>query len=218
MLQLPNRIEKMRDFVSDIAFSSTVKKVQQENGSRSSYAKMEQGVGWQNSVDQRLSNFIEQRDSLYFGTANAEGQPYIQHRGGPKGFLKVLDDKTLAFADYSGNMQYITVGTLRENNKAYIFLIDYPTRTRMKIWGTAKVVEDDAELLAQLHSSDYKAKLERAIVFTVEAWDVNCPQHIQQRFTMEELQPEFDKLKNRINELEAELSQVVKENDILINQ
>ena len=195
----------MKKYVSDIAFSTNVKKVQEENGSRSSYAKMEQGVGWQKSVDQRLSEFIEQRDSLYFGTANTEGQPYIQHRGGPKGFLKVIDDKTLAFADYSGNMQYITVGTLRENNKAYIFLIDYPTRTRIKIWGTAKVVENDKVLLARLHSSDYKAKPERAIVFNVEAWDVNCPQHIQQRFTKDELKPEFDKLKTRIVELESQL-------------
>ena len=195
----------MKKYVSNIAFSKTVKKVQKENGSRNSYAKMEQGVGWQNSVDQRLAEFIEQRDSIYFGTANAEGQPYIQHRGGPKGFLKVLDDKTLAFADYSGNMQYITIGTLRENNKAYIFLMDYPNKTRMKIWGTAKVVDNDPELLAQLHSSDYKAKPERAIVFNVEAWDVNCPQHIQQRFTMEELKPEFNKLKNKIIDLESQL-------------
>jgi len=132
----------MKKYVSDIAFSTTVKKVQEENGSRNSYAKMEQKAGWQSKVDQWLSEFIEQRDSLYFGTANAEGQPYIQHRGGPKGLLKILDDKTLAFADYSGNMQYITVGTLRENDKAFIFLIDYPSRTRIKIWGTAKVVDD----------------------------------------------------------------------------
>lgn len=198
----------MKKIVSDIAFTKAVKKVQEENGSRRSYAKMEQSIGWQDRVDQRLANFIEQRDSLYFGTANAEGQPYIQHRGGPKGFLKVLDDKTLAFADYVGNMQYITVGTLRENNKAYIFLIDYPTRTRMKIWGTAKVVDNDPDLLAQIHSTDYKAKVERAIVFTVEAWDVNCPQHIHQRFTREELKPEFDALKKRIEELETELSQL----------
>jgi predicted pyridoxine 5'-phosphate oxidase superfamily flavin-nucleotide-binding protein len=203
----------MKKYVSDIAFSATVKEVQEENGSRKSYANMEQGIGWQSSVDQRLANFIEQRDSLYFGTANAEGQPYIQHRGGPKGFLKVLDNKTLAFADYSGNMQYITVGTLRENNKAYIFLIDYPNRTRMKIWGTAKVIVNDAKLLASLHSSEYKAKPERAIIFTVEAWDVNCPQHIQQRFSMEELKPEFDKLNNRIKELETEISQLKKNKD-----
>ena len=198
----------MKKIVSDIAFTKAVKEMQEENGSRRSYAKMEQSVGWQDRVDQRLANFIEQRDSLYFGTANAEGQPYIQHRGGPKGFLKVLDDKTLAFADYVGNMQYITVGTLRENNKAYIFLIDYPTKTRMKIWGTAKIVENDPDLLAQIHSTDYKAKVERAIIFTIEAWDVNCPQHIQQRFTREELKLEFDALKNRIEELETELSQL----------
>lgn len=202
----------MKKYVSDIAFSQTVKKVQEENGSRNSYAKMEQGIGWQNSVDQRLSQFIEQRDSLYFGTASTDGQPYIQHRGGPKGFLKVLDDKTLAFADYSGNMQYITVGTLRENNKAYIFLIDYPTRTRMKIWGTAKVVDDDPKLLQRLHSPDYKAKPERAIVFNIEAWDVNCPQHIRQRFTTDELKPEFDKLNNRIVELEGQLKAALEKN------
>ncbi len=117
----------------------------------------------------------------------------------------MLDDKTLAFADYSGNMQYITIGTLRENNKAYIFLMDYPNKTRMKIWGTAKVVDNDPDLLERLHSTDYKAKPERAIVFNVEAWDVNCPQHIQQRFTMEELKPEFDKLKNKIIDLESQL-------------
>ncbi len=204
----------MKKYVSDIAFSPTIKKVQEENGSRNSYAKMEQGIGWQNSVDQRLSEFIEQRDSLYFGTANAEGQPYIQHRGGPKGLLKVLDDKTLAFADYSGNMQYITVGTLRENNKAFIFLIDYPNRTRIKIWGTAKVVDNDPELLERLHSSDYKAKPERAIVFNIEAWDINCPQHIRQRFTTDELKPEFDKLKNRIAELESQLEEALKKNQL----
>ena len=202
----------MKKYVSDIAFSTAVKKVQEENGSRNSYAKMEQSAGWQNKIDQRLSEFIEQRDFLYFGTANTEGQPYIQHRGGPKGLLKVLDNKTLAFADYSGNMQYITVGTLRENNKAFIFLIDYPSRTRIKIWGTAKVVDNDPELLERLHSSDYKAKPERAIVFNIEAWDVNCPQHIQQRFTMDELKPEFDKLKNRIVELEGQLKEALEKN------
>ena len=202
----------MKKYVSDIAFSTTVKKVQEEKGSRHSYAKMEQGAGWQNKIDQRLSEFIEQRDFLYFGTANTEGQPYIQHRGGPKGFLKVLDDQTLAFADYSGNMQYITVGTLRENNKAFIFLIDYPSRTRIKIWGTAKVVDNDPELLERLHSSDYKAKPERAIVFNIEAWDINCPQHIRQRFTMDELKPEFDKLKNRIVELEGQLKEALEKN------
>ena len=207
----------MKKYVSDIAFSTAVKKVQEENGSRNSYAKMEQGAGWQNSVDQRLSEFIAQRDSLYFGTANTEGQPYIQHRGGPKGLLKVLDDKTLVFADYSGNMQYITVGTLRENNKAFIFLIDYPSRTRIKIWGTAKVVDNDPELLDRLHSSDYKAKPERAIVFNIEAWDINCPQHIRQRFTKDELKPEFDKLKNRIAELEGQLKEALEKDQSLLN-
>jgi len=197
----------MKKYVSDVAFTTTVKKVQEENGSRKNYAKMEQGIGWQNRVDQRLSEFIEQRDSFYFGTANSEGQPYIQHRGGPKGFLKVLDEKTLAFADYSGNMQYISVGTLRDNNKAYIFLMDYPNRTRFKIWGTAKVVDNDLQLLERVYSPDYKANPERIFVFTIKAWDVNCPQHITPRYTLEELAPQFDRLNSRIKELEEQLKE-----------
>jgi predicted pyridoxine 5'-phosphate oxidase superfamily flavin-nucleotide-binding protein len=120
-------------------------------------------------------------------TVNGEGQPYIQHRGGSKGFLKVLDDRTLGFADFSGNRQYISYGNLEENNKVCLFLMDYPSRTRIKMWGTAKVIEDDPELINKLSISDYKGKSERAFIIRVETWDKNCPQHITPRYTMEEM-------------------------------
>ena len=194
------------EFVSDVAFTPAVKAEQKRRGSRQAYARVEQRGGWSHSVTEDLRQFLAERDSFYLGTANSQGQPYIQHRGGPKGFLRVLDEKTLAFADFGGNKQYITVGTLSENDKAYIFLMDYPNRRRIKIWGRAKVVEDDPGLLERLTDPAYKAHPERAIVFTIEAWDVNCPQHIQPRYTEEELGPVIAPLRDRIHELEAELT------------
>ena len=196
----------MPAITSDIAFTPTVKAAQEARGSRRGYAKMEAKGGWRDTVTPDLAAFIAGRDSFYLGTANADGQPYIQHRGGPEGFLKVLDDKTLGFADFGGNRQYITVGTLEENDKAFIFLMDYPNRRRIKIWGRARYVEDDAELLARLVDEAYEAKPERAILFTIEAWDVNCPQHITQRFSFEEMAPAVDALKSRVAELEAEVA------------
>ena len=160
--------------------------------------------GWQQIVTPELETFIVERDSFYLGTANAEGQPYIQHRGGPKGFLKVIDDRTLAFADFRGNKQYITLGALAENDKAFIFLMDYPNRSRIKIWGRARVVEDDAGLLAALVDPQYKGHPERAIVFTIEAWDANCPQHILPRYTETEMADTLQSLHDRITALEAE--------------
>ncbi len=174
--------------VSDIAFTPAVKHQQERYGSRSSYEQMEKGHGWNGRVDSPLGQFIAEMDSFYLATANAQGHPYIQHRGGPKGFLKVLDDKTLAFADFSGNRQYITAGNLSENPQAFIFLMDYANRKRVKIWGTAEVIEDDAELMKQLTHPDYKARPERVIRFHVEAWDANCPQHITPRYTKKEIQ------------------------------
>lgn len=165
---------------------------------------MEQRGGWQNKVTADLVEFIAERDSFYVGTASADGQPYIQHRGGTKGFLKVLDEQTLAFADFVGNAQYISVGNLDENNKAFIFLMDYQNRRRIKIWGTAKVVEGDDEVLGRLVDPDYRGKPERAFVFHVEAWDVNCPQHIKPRWTEEDIAPAIDELKARIDQLESE--------------
>ena len=174
-----------RQYVSDIAFTPVVKTWQERHGSRKSYAKMEAGTGWHDRVTDGLREFLADMDSFYLGTANSEGQPYIQHRGGPAGVLRVLDDRTLAFADFGGNKQYVTAGTLQENDKAFIFLMDYPNRRRIKIWGRARVVEDDPELLARLADPEYPGRPERAIVFTVEAWDVNRPQLIRPRYTFQ---------------------------------
>ena len=190
--------------VSDIAFTRAVKAVQERFGSRAAYARMEQTGGWAQTITPELAAFIAERDSFYLGTANADGQPYIQHRGGPVGFLKVLDERTLAFADFRGNKQYITVGTLAENDKAFIFLMDYAQRQRVKVWGRARVVEDDSELMAKLVDPDYKGYPERAIVFIVEAWDANCPQHIRPRDAADADTETLAALQRRLDELEAE--------------
>jgi predicted pyridoxine 5'-phosphate oxidase superfamily flavin-nucleotide-binding protein len=195
-----------REHVSDVAFTPAVKAAQTRLGSRAGYAKMEAKGGWQDRVTPELAAFIAERDSAYLATAAADGQPYIQHRGGPKGFLKVLDDKTLALADFSGNRQYISLGNLADNDKANLFLMDYPNRRRIKIWGRARMVEDDADLVAQLADPSYQANPERALVFTIEAWDVNCPQHITPRFTQNEIEPAVNSLRARIVELEAEVA------------
>lgn len=173
--------------VSDVAFTRSVKAAQEQRGSRGGYALMEKRGGWSSEITPTLAAFIAERDSLYLGTASADGQPYIQHRGGPKGFVKVLDDKTLALADFSGNRQYISVGNLDENDRAFIFFMDYPNRRRIKVWGRAEFVEDSPALLERLADPAYEATVERALVFHVEAWDVNCPQHITPRFTEEEM-------------------------------
>lgn len=198
-----NKKHTASKYPSDIVFTPAVKKVQEQLGSRKSYATMEQRGGWQTEIDSGLQQFMANMDSFYMGTANSDGQPYIQHRGGPKGFLKVLDNKQLAFADFTGNKQYISVGNLTENNKATLFLMDYPNKTRIKIWGTATVVDGDEELLDSLTDSSYRGRVERAILFKVTAWDVNCPQHIRPRFTKEQLEPITGPLNNRITELET---------------
>ncbi len=191
--------------VSDVAFTPRVKSVQERLGSRAGYASMEKRGGWKSELTPDLKRFVAERDSLYFGTASADGQPYVQHRGGPEGFLKVLDEHTLAFADYSGNRQYISMGNLEENPKAFIFLMDYPNRRRIKLWGRAEVVEDDRELLERLADPDYKATPERAFLFHLDAWDVNCPQHITRRFAEEDIGSRMRELRDRVAELEAEL-------------
>jgi hypothetical protein len=190
-------------YPSDVVFTPAVKEVQEQLGSRKNYARMEERGGWQTEIDSGLEQFIANMDSFYMGTANSDGQPYIQHRGGPKGFLKILDNKQLAFADFTGNKQYISVGNLTENNRATLFLMDYPNKTRIKIWGTAVVVDDDEELLTSLSDPSYPGRVERALIFTVSAWDVNCPQHIRPRFTKEQLEPITDPLNTRITELET---------------
>jgi len=192
--------------VSDVAFTPAVKAAQARNGSRAAYARMEEKRGWQNAVTPELAQFIAERDSFYIATASADGQPYIQHRGGPKGFLKVLDDRTLGFADFAGNRQYISLGNLSENDRAQLFLMDYANRRRIKIWGRARVVEDDPALVDRLMDPGYKARPERAFVFEVEAWDVNCPQHITPRYTEAEIAPVIARLQRHVAELETELA------------
>ncbi|MBM4784404.1 MAG: pyridoxamine 5'-phosphate oxidase [Archangiaceae bacterium] len=192
---------------SDIAFTPTVKAVQARKGSRRSYARMEQSGGWATDIDENLADFIAGQRSFFLATANASGQPYIQHRGGPRGFLKVLDPRTLAFADVAGNRQYISVGNIEENPKVHLFLIDYATRQRIKVWGTAKVVEDDPALLARL-SVPGGGKPERAMLIHVEAWDANCPQHIPMMFDAEDVQEALAVRDRRIAELEARLAKL----------
>lgn len=191
--------------VSDIAFSPSVKAVQTRLGSRSGYASMEQRGGWNDRTTPDLAEFIAERDTFFLATVNAAGQPYIQHRGGPPGFLKVIDDRTLGFADFSGNRQYITVGNLNDSPKAFIFLMDFARRRRIKLWGRAEVVENDAELLKKLHDPSYGSEPERMILFHIDAWDVNCSQHIKPRFTEEEIGDSIAALRARIAELEAQV-------------
>jgi len=190
--------------VSDIAFTPSVKAFQTHMGSRENYEVMEQQGGWKVEIAPQLANFIDKMDTFFLGTVNAEGQPYIQHRGGPKGFLKMLDDSTLAFADFAGNKQYITLGNLDENDRASIFLMDYANRQRIKVWGRAEVVEDDAELLALVDDPDYATRPERAIVFHVDAWDTNCPKHIPVLLPADAVEQSLAKLNDRIAELERE--------------
>ncbi|AUP78468.1 pyridoxamine 5'-phosphate oxidase family protein [Flavivirga eckloniae] len=191
---------------SDIAFTPAVKELQEKFGSRKTYEHMELSGGWQHEINSNLFHILKNMDSFYFGTSNSNNQPYIQHRGGPKGFLKVLDNKRLAFADFSGNKQYISIGNLSENNKAYIFLMDYANLTRIKIWGTAEIEEGDTELINSLFDEGYNAKPERAIIFTVEAWDVNCRQHIQRRFTLEQIEEVTKPLYDTIKALKKEIN------------
>ena len=193
-------------FSSDIAFTPTVKAIQARKGSRDRYAQMEQRGGWRTEIDENLTAFLAGQDSMFLATANAEGQPYIQHRGGPKGFIRILDKNTLAFADYAGNRQYITQGNLSENPKANIFLMDYAHRRRVKIWGEARVIDDDPALLQSLMPRGYKARPEQAIVFKISAWDTNCPQHIPQKFDAADVAAALGARDARIAELESELA------------
>lgn len=192
-------------YASDVAFTSAVKSIQTRKGSREAYARAEQS-GWRTVVDEKLAAFLADANSFYFATASADGQPYIQHRGGPKGFLKVLDQQTLAFADYAGNQQYLTQGNLSENTKAYIFVMDYAHRRRVKIWGEARVIEDDDALTTSLMPKGYRARPEQVIVFKIAAWDTNCPQHIPQKFEAADVAAALAARDQRIAELEAQVA------------
>ena len=196
----------VHSFSSDVAFTPTVKAIQTRKGSREAYSNVEERGGWRTEIDENLAGFLGQTNSFYLATSNAQGQPYIQHRGGPKGFVKILDKNTIAFADYSGNRQYITQGNLSENPKTNIFLMDYAHRRRVKIWGEARVVDDDPALVKSLMPKGYKARPEQVIVFTVSAWDTNCPQHIPQKFDAPDVAAALAARDARIAELEAELA------------
>lgn len=194
-------------YASDIAFTDSVKAIQSRKGSRAIYARMEQNGSWQTEISPDLADYIARQRSFFLATANTDGQPYIQHRGGPPGFLKVIDRKTLAFVDYKGNRQFISQGNLAENPKAFIFLIDYVNRIRIKIWGHAKILEDQPELLLELMPSqdEYRAQAEQVLVFNVEAWDRNCPQHIPQRVEREDVESLLQERDRRIEELEEQV-------------
>jgi predicted pyridoxine 5'-phosphate oxidase superfamily flavin-nucleotide-binding protein len=195
-------------YSSDVAFTPAVKAVQVRKGSREAYARVEQAGGWRTEIDGNLSAFLAETNSLYLATASGDGQPYIQHRGGPKGFVKVLDKRTIAFADFGGNRQYITQGNLSENPKAHIFVMDYAHRRRVKIWGEARVVEDDCALLTSLMPKGYRARGEQVIVFKIAAWDTNCPQHIPQKFDAADVAAALAGRDARIAELETEFARV----------
>jgi predicted pyridoxine 5'-phosphate oxidase superfamily flavin-nucleotide-binding protein len=188
---------------SSRVFTPAVRKAQAERGSAKAYERR-MAEGFPDAVTPELARFIAEQDTIFLATASTDGAPYIQHRGGPKGFLKVIDEHTLGFADYRGNRQYITLANLSENDRAYLFLLDAARKQRVKLWGRARVIEDDPALVGRLFDRDYKARPQRAILFTIEAWDVNCSSHIVARFTEAELEEAFGKVQAKIAELEAE--------------
>jgi predicted pyridoxine 5'-phosphate oxidase superfamily flavin-nucleotide-binding protein len=188
---------------ASLVFTPAAQQAQAERGSANAY-EQRLADGFPGTVTPELAAFIAEQDTAFLGTVSGDGAPYIQHRGGPKGFIKVVDERTLGFADYRGNRQYITLANLSENDRAFLFLIDPARRQRIKIWGRARMVENDAALTERLFDEGYKARPERALLFTIEAWDVNCSQHIVTRFTEAELETAFDAVKARIAEIETE--------------
>jgi hypothetical protein len=193
-------------YSSDVAFTPTVKALQARKGSRGAYGRVEEKGAWRTTITPDLKAFIEAQTSIFLATVNAAGQPYIQHRGGPAGFLRVLDEHTVAFVDFSGNRQYVTQGNLSDNPKAHLFLIDYAHKKRVKIWGEAKVIEGNDKLITALMPDGYKARPEQVVLFTVTAWDANCPQHIPQRFEAADVAAALAERDARIAELEAEVA------------
>lgn len=191
---------------SDIAFTPGIKAIQAERGSRANYARMEERGGFRTELTEDLAQFLAGIDTAFLATANEQGQPYAQHRGGPKGFIRILGPKTLGFADFKGNRQYITTGNLAENDRAFLFLMDYAHRRRVKIWGRARVVADDDGLVERLMPEGYEARPEQVILFEVEAWDINCPQHIPQKLDAGDVEHVLLQLKARIAQLEAEIT------------
>jgi predicted pyridoxine 5'-phosphate oxidase superfamily flavin-nucleotide-binding protein len=195
-------------YSSDVAFTPAVKAIQARKGSREGYAEVERNGGWRTEIDDRLASFLADTNSFFLATATADGQPYIQHRGGPKGFVKVLDKHTIAFADYSGNRQFLTQGNLSENPKAHIFIMDYAHRRRVKIWGEARIIDDDPALLESLMPKGYRARPEQVILFKIAAWDTNCPQHIPQKFDAADVAQAMSEAAAKIAALEAEVARL----------
>ena len=188
---------------SDIVLTPAARREQTKRGTAKHYDRKVE-AGYPDRVTPDLAGFIAELDTAFLATVSADGAPYIQHRGGPKGFIKVMDDRTLAFADFAGNKQYITLGNLAGNDRAYLFLLDFANKQRIKVWGRARVVENDPALMERLVEPGYRARPERAILFQIEAWDINCSQHITARYTEGEVAIAVDGLRKRLTELEAE--------------
>lgn len=188
---------------SSRVFTPAARRAQAERGSAERYERR-MAEGFPTTVTPELAKFIAEQDTAFLGTATADGAPYIQHRGGPKGFIKVVDERTLGFADFRGNRQYITLANLSENDRAFLFLLDLARRQRIKLWGRARVIENDPTLVEKLFDAGYKAKPERAILFTIEAWDVNCSQHIVTRFSEADIEEALTTVQAKIAELQAE--------------
>ena len=197
----------MASFTSDVAFTASVKAMQEQLGSREQYQRFAESRDWSDTISPDLAQFLQGVRSFYLGTASAAARPYIQHRGGLPGFLCVLDAKTLAFADYGGNRQYITLGNLAETPPAFMFVMDYARRLRIKLWGKARVVTDDPDLLRRV-TPVVSGSPERVIVFEVKAWDRNCPQHIPQLVPIEDVGATVVALKTQIASLEAEIARL----------
>lgn len=193
---------------AEIAFTPGVKAFQEDMGSRANYARMEEDSAPSNHLlGEPEAAFLRGRDSFYMASVGETGWPYVQHRGGPAGFVRVLDDVSIGFADFRGNRQYVSMGNLAADDRVSLFFMDYANRTRLKLFGRARVVQpDEPELLARLEVADYRARVERGIVIAVEAFDWNCPQHITRRFTLDDIQRLTEPFARRIEELEAELA------------
>src|SRR6185437_11336348 len=188
---------------ADLVFTPAARQAQAERGSASAYERRV-AEGFPDRITPELAKFIAEQDTAFLATATKDGAPYLQHRGGPKGFIKIIDEKTLGFADYRGNRQYLTLANLSENDRAFLFLLDPARRQRIKFWGRARVVENEPQLVQRLFDDGNKARPERAILFTIEAWDVNCSSHIVTRFTEAEIEQALNTVTAEIAELEAE--------------
>jgi predicted pyridoxine 5'-phosphate oxidase superfamily flavin-nucleotide-binding protein len=196
----------------ELAFTSKVKAAQEQNGSRRAYSRMETGEDTHDALGPNEAAFIAARDSFYMATVSETGWPYIQHRGGPPGLMRVLDEKTIGLADFRGNRQYVSVGNLQTDDRVALFLMDYPNRARLKILGRARIVDvKDHEILQRISMPEYKAQVERGLLISVEAFDWNCPQHITPRFTLAEIEEGTTPLLQRIAELEEALQSKAKE-------